>query len=424
MRYLAALLALSSLISAVLAEAPIVNTDATDGVIKDRYIVVYKDDADLKDRNKHEEDVNNRSKGKGKQGIEQVFNITGFNGYAVEIATEDLPLITKDTRVRYLEKATTVKIVLPSLPTPGSIDTSKFRNSRISKRALTSAFGYNWGDVRISHRTKAAFAASTSYVYDTTAGSGTWIYVVDTGINIGHQEFTNRASWGANFIAGSPNTDQNGHGTHVAGTAAGTFVGVAKLANLVAVKVLDSTGSGPTSGVISGLQWAANNAIANRRTTKSVINMSVGGPLSTAMNQMVAAATTAGLTVVVAAGNSAVNANTQSPASAPSAITVAASDSTDKFATFSNFGTIVDIIAPGVSIFSSYNTCATCYATLSGTSMATPHVSGLVAYFMAKDGVTGPSQSLSKLLQWASTGLITSVPAGTPNKLAYNGDGL
>ncbi|KAK3393930.1 peptidase S8/S53 domain-containing protein [Podospora didyma] len=426
MKYLViTLLGLSSLAGVVLADAPIVNAEAKEGVVPDQYIVVYKDNAKLSasDRKKHEDDITRLSKNKKKAGISQSFNITGFQGYNVEIDQADLAAITKFDAISYLEKVTIVQTVLPSLPTPGSIDTSKYNSATLGKRALVSAYGYNWGDIRISHKTKAAFLASTSYIYDNTAGVGTWIYVVDTGVLINHQEVVGRATWGANFIAGSPNTDQHGHGTHVAGTAAGRYVGVANRANIVAVKVLDATGRGPTTGVISGLQWAANNAIANGRATKSVVNMSLGGPLSSAMNQMVQAVTNAGVTVVVAAGNDAKSATLYSPASAPSAITVGASDKTDKWAYFSNFGSPVDIIAPGVGILSSYFTSPTSYVYMDGTSQATPHVAGLVAYFMAKDGVRGPVQSLTKLKQWASSNLISSVPAGTVNTLAYNGDG-
>lgn len=225
-----------------------------------------------------------------------------------------------------------------------------------------------WGLGRISHRTPSY----SDYYWDSTGGQNVrvCVYVVDSGIQTSHTEFEGRAVWGANLVTGSPDVDENGHGTHVAGTVGGKTFGVARKAKLVAVKVLKADGSGSYSGIIAGIQWAVSNATAQGIAKKSVINMSVGGPFSVALNAAVKQATDVGMTFVVAAGNSDVDATAFSPASAPSAITVGASDGADQRAWFSNYGLSVDIFAPGVTILSSVigsSNIGTAYYT--GTSM-------------------------------------------------------
>lgn len=176
----------------------------------------------------------------------------------------------------------------------------------------------------------------------------------DTGIYTSHPDFGGRASFGANF-ADNSNTDGNGHGTHVAGTTGSNTYGVAKKTNLIAVKVLGSDGSGTNSGVISGINWAANDVRSKGRSGKAVANMSLGGSFSQATNNAVAAATSAGLFMAVAAGNDGADASGSSPASEPSACTVGAIDNTKTEASFSNYGSIVDIFAPGVNVLSTWN---------------------------------------------------------------------
>jgi subtilisin family serine protease len=189
-------------------------------------------------------------------------------------------------------------------------------------RAYTTQLHAPWGLARISHRsTNNGGAFDSGYYYDSTAGAGVHVYVVDTGIRTSHSEFSGgRAIWGANFVSGSPNTDEFGHGTHVAGTIGGKTYGVAKACKVYAVKVFDKNGSGTMAGVIQGLQWAVNNAKARGVAKKAVVNMSLSGSYTAAVNDAVKAATDAGLTVVVAAGNFNDDASLYSPASAPSAI--------------------------------------------------------------------------------------------------------
>lgn len=246
--------------------------------------------------------------------------------------------------------------------------------------------------------------------------------MVDTGIRITHSEFGGRALWGANFISGSANTDENGHGTHVSGTIAGKTYGVAKSATVVAVKVLDATGSGTMSGLILGINWAVSNAKAKGINKKSVINMSVGGSYTASVNAAVKAATDAGMTVVVAAGNNDDDASFYSPSSAPSAITVGALEATNTRGWFSNYGSFVDIFAPGVGILSSYYTSDTATRYLAGTSMASPHVAGLAAYFIAKEGLSGSAVS-NRILSAAVAGVVAD-PQGSWNRAAYNGLGF
>ncbi|KAH9485655.1 Alkaline serine protease [Psilocybe cubensis] len=278
-----------------------------------------------------------------------------------------------------------------------------------------------WGLQRISQDAKLSSTSTTAltytYKYDSTAGAGVDIYVVDTGIYTAHSDFGGRARWGASFN-NLGNSDGNGHGTHCAGTAGGTRYGVAKAANLIAVKVLSDSGSGATSGIVSGLNWVLTQARASGRP--SVVSMSLGGSASTALDNAVTSLTAAGVHVVVAAGNSNTNAANTSPARAPSAITVGASTIGDVRSSFSNYGAVVDIFAPGTGITSTWIGSTTATNNISGTSMATPHVAGLVAYLIAKDGNVSPAAMATKLQSLAVKGVLTSIPSGTVNSLANN----
>lgn len=259
----------------------------------------------------------------------------------------------------------------------------------------------------------------STYYYDTQAGQGIDVYVIDTGVLTTHSQFGGRATWGANF-ADSSNTDGNGHGTHCAGTVAGSTYGVAKKANIIAVKVLRADGSGTNSGVISGIQWASNTARSKGKSSKSVASMSLGGGKSSAVNSAVAAAVNTGMTFVVAAGNDNANAANYSPASEPSAITVGATTSSNARSSFSNYGSSVDIFAPGSSILSAWIGSNTATNTISGTSMACPHVAGLAAYLMGVEGLSGSSAVTARIKSLGLTNRLSSVGTGSPNLLAYN----
>lgn len=263
-----------------------------------------------------------------------------------------------------------------------------------------------------------------TYIFDDSAGENITAYVVDTGIKITHTEFEGRATFGANFV-NSVDDDENGHGSHVAGTIGGATFGVAKKVNLVAVKVLDADGGGSNSGVLKGMQFVIDDAEEKGITGKAVMNMSLGGTFSTAINRAVQALFNAGIVPVVAAGNEDQDTANTSPGSAPNAITVGAIDgTTDERASFSNFGSGVDIYAPGVNVKSVGIDSNTATAILSGTSMASPHVAGLAAYLMAFQDVTSPQKvvDLIKSLATQTGASVKNNVADTTSLIANNGN--
>jgi subtilisin family serine protease len=277
-----------------------------------------------------------------------------------------------------------------------------------------------WGLDRIDQHN---LPLSASYTYDAT-GAGVTAYIIDTGILFAHSEFGGRASTGVDEItAGGTAADCNGHGTHVSGTVGGATYGVAKDVKLVAVRVLDCGGSGPNSGVIAGVDWVTADHRAHPGSL-AVANMSLGGGASTTLDQAIANSVAAGVTYGVAAGNGnflgiAQNACNYSPSRAPSAITVSATDASDTKASWANYGTCVDIFAPGVSITSSWYTGGT--NTISGTSMATPHVVGAAALYLQANPTATPAQVASALTTNATLDVVKSGGSGSPNRLLYTG---
>jgi subtilisin family serine protease len=269
-----------------------------------------------------------------------------------------------------------------------------------------------WGIDRID---QTGLPLSSSYTYAST-GSGVQIYVVDTGIRASHSEFTGRVSAGYSAISDANGTeDCNGHGTHVSSIAAGTNFGVAKAATLIPVRVLGCDGSGSISGVIAGLDWIAGQYVDG---TPAVVNMSLGGGASSSLDAAVNSLINRGITVVAAAGNSKVDACTSSPARVAGAITVAATTNTDTFASYSNFGSCVDLAAPGSAINGAWITGDSATAVLSGTSMAAPHVAGVAAVLLAS-GLQQPNIVSLALTDSATKDAVSSMPAGTVNSLLY-----
>lgn len=268
-----------------------------------------------------------------------------------------------------------------------------------------------WGLDRIDQRD---LPLSSSYTYNAT-GAGVRSYILDTGILPGHVEFTGRLATGFTAITdGRGTSDCNGHGTHVAGTVGGTVYGVAKGTTLVPVRVLNCQGSGTTSGVIAGVDWVANNHVK-----PAVANMSLGGGASSTLDAAVANAVNLGVTFVVAAGNSNANACNYSPARTASAITVGATTSSDARASYSNFGSCLDIFAPGSSITSAWYTSNTALNTISGTSMASPHVAGAAALYLEGAPGATPATVANALISNSTANKVTSAGSGSPNRLLY-----
>lgn len=299
-----------------------------------------------------------------------------------------------------------------------------------------------WGLDRVD---QTALPLDGLYRYPDNGGQGVNVYIIDTGITSAHTEFTGRIGNGQNFAPNSDGllggllggvlpislpslgglfgskidpqntTDCNGHGTHVSGTAAGTVYGVAKKATIHPVRVLGCSGSGATSGVIAGIDWVAAN-----RVLPAVANMSLGGSDSATLDDAVNSAIAQGVTFVVAAGNDNADACSGSPNKVPAAITVGATTNADSRDTsYSNYGSCVDLFAPGTNITSAWDTSSTATNTISGTSMATPHVTGAVALLLGADPGLTPAQATDELLANATLGVLSNVGSGSPNALLY-----
>lgn len=308
-----------------------------------------------------------------------------LKGFAVRANAGQLRALRADPRVRLVEPNARVSKTVTQSPTP------------------------SWGLDRID---QANLPLNNSYTYANT-GAGVHAYIIDTGIRATHNEFTGRIGNGFTAVNdGNGTNDCDGHGTHVAGTVGGSTYGVAKGVTLHPVRVLDCSGSGTWAGVISGINWVAAN-----RVLPAVANMSLGGGLNSSVNTATANLVSAGVFTAVASGNSTANACNYSPASTPTATTVNSSTSTDGRSSFSNYGTCTDIFAPGSSIVSAYNTSNSASATLSGTSMASPHVAGAGALYLAANASHTPAQVDAALKTNAVANAITSPGTGSPNLL-------
>ncbi|WP_338701704.1 S8 family serine peptidase [Streptomyces sp. Q6] len=268
----------------------------------------------------------------------------------------------------------------------------------------------SWGLDRID---QADTAGDNAYTYPDSAGEGATAYVIDTGVRVSHKDFGGRASYGFDAVDNDDSADDgNGHGTHVAGTIAGEAHGVAKKAKIVAVRVLDNEGSGTTEQVVAGIDW-----VTEHHQGPSVANMSLGGGVDEALDAAVQKSIASGVTYAVAAGNESSDAAQSSPARVPEAITVASSTKDDEQSDFSNYGSVVDLYAPGSDITSDWNTGDDATNTISGTSMATPHVVGAAAVYLAGHPDAAPADVAKALTDGATPDAITNASEGTANKL-------
>ncbi|HVF57307.1 MAG TPA: S8 family peptidase [Pyrinomonadaceae bacterium] len=309
-----------------------------------------------------------------------------LNGYAARMSKEAALALSQDPRVAFVEEDGVME-------------------------ANTTQSGATWGLDRIDQRNRPL---NGTYVYNWT-GSGVRAYVIDTGIRTTHTQFGGRAAVSFDAFGGN-GQDCNGHGTHVAGTIGGSTYGVAKSVSLRAVRVLDCNGSGSTSGVIAGVDWVRANHVK-----PAVANMSLGGGASSALDTAVQNAINAGVTFAIAAGNNnGLNACNYSPARVGAAITVGSSTSSDARSSFSNIGTCVDLFAPGSSITSSWASSDTATNTISGTSMATPHVAGVAALYLQSNPGATPATVRNAIVNGSTTNVLTGIGTGSPNRLLYS----
>ncbi|OCK75341.1 serine protease [Lepidopterella palustris CBS 459.81] len=409
--------------------------------IPNSYMVVFKKHVKHADTSKHHDWVQNIHLSSQKErtelrkrsqfpittevfeGLKHTYNIAGgLLGYSGHFDDETIEQIRRHPDVEYIEK-------------DSEVHTMKDDEFEIEKNAP-------WGLARISHRPSLSFGTWNKYLYSAGGGEGVDVYVIDTGTNVNHVDFEGRATWGKTIPANDADEDGNGHGTHCSGTVAGKKYGVAKKANIYAVKVLRSNGSGTMSDVVKGVEYAAESHSKKVEAAKkgkgkkgfkgSAANMSLGGGKSTVLDLAVNAAVDAGIHFAVAAGNDNADSCNYSPAAAENAITVGASTLLDERAYFSNFGKCNDIFAPGLNILSTWIGSEHATNTISGTSMASPHIAGLLAYLLsfqppmdsayAVADIT-PKKLKANLISIATEGALSDVPSNTKNILAWNGGG-
>jgi subtilisin family serine protease len=308
-----------------------------------------------------------------------------LNGFAASLPDAALENLQRNPTVSFIEPDTVVTISGSQSPATWGID-------RVDQRDLP---------------------LDNSYTFNTT-GAGVHAYIIDTGLHYSHAEFSGRASFGYDSLGGN-GSDCHGHGTHVGSTVGGETYGVAKDVNLYAVRVLNCSGSGSTSGVIAGVDWVTAN-----HNSPAVANMSLGGSASTSLDSALRNSIAAGVTYAVAAGNNNRSACNYSPARVDEALTVGSTTSSDARSSFSNYGSCVDIFAPGSSITSAWYTSDTATNTISGTSMASPHTAGVAALYLEANPSASPSQVFSAIVDGATSGRLSSIGSGSPNLLLYS----
>ncbi|KZN29875.1 alkaline serine protease [Pseudoalteromonas luteoviolacea S2607] len=387
---------LAGMSGSCLAQAQMMSVDQSKA-IEDQYIVVFKTPTVLNAANSAAISSYATSQAQAlttQHNVQVTKSFNGvLNGVVVNASKQKVQELLSNPSIDYIEQDQIVTI------TP-MVDASADQGNAI------------WGLDRVDQRD---LPLNSNYHYDYD-GSGVTAYVIDTGVRISHAEFGGRASHGYDFVDNdADSSDCNGHGTHVAGTIGGGAYGVAKNVNVVGVRVLGCTGSGSYSGVISGINWVKDNA-----SGPSVANMSLGGGVSQAVDDAVNTAVASGVTFVVAAGNDNSNACNYSPARAADAVTVGSTTSSDARSSFSNYGNCLDIYAPGSSIKSAWYNSDSATNTISGTSMAAPHVAGVVALYLDENPSLTPSQIDSLLSSRSSKDKVSDAKSGSPNELVFS----
>jgi len=361
-------------------EAPLLSVAPTQGPLQDRYVVVFRQSVQDPDALTEESRRGLGAEVRYRYGA-------ALKGFAGTLSPQALEAIRRNPNVAFVEA-------------DGIVTTT-----------TTTQLGATWGLDRIDQRN---LPLNTQYSYNAD-GAGVHASIIDTGILTTHDEFGVRASHGYDAVDGSlPAADCHGHGTHVAGTVGGSLYGVAKAVSLVAVRVLDCSGNGTTAGVIAGVDWVTANAIK-----PAVANMSLGGGASSSLDLAVSNSIVAGITYAIAAGNSNLNACNYSPARVATAITVGSTTSTDARSSFSNFGSCVDLFAPGSGITSAWYTSNAATNTISGTSMASPHVAG-VAALVLQAGDAAPATVRDAIVTNGTPNVVTNPGTGSPNVLLYS----
>ncbi|MGW0435500.1 S8 family peptidase [Micromonospora sp. NPDC003197] len=368
-------------------EGQILNVGGSTAVT-DSYIVVLKDGGLTADKvDSAAQTLAGRHGGRVARTYQHA--LRGFEAHLTESAARRL---AADPSVQYVQQNHTVSIDGTQTPTP------------------------SWGLDRIDQR---PLPLNNSFAYP-NQGWDVRAYIIDTGIRFSHSDFGGRASSGFDAIDGGSADDGQGHGTHVAATVGGSTYGVAKSVKLIGVRVLDNTGNGTYAQVIAGIDWVTGDHDPGE---PAVANMSLGGDFFQSLNDAVSASIADGVTFVVSAGNEyGSNACAKSPASTPDAITVGATTSNDSRANYSNVGSCLDIFAPGSLITSAWNSSDSATATISGTSMASPHVTGTAALILSKNPTYTPAQVRNKLVNDATSNAVVDAGYESPNKLLYVGD--
>jgi subtilisin family serine protease len=384
--------------------APLLRADSPT-VIPGSYIVVLKDTVSRLERNAHVLALKDNN-------VKVDYEYDSLNGFAAHFNEDTLKAQLAHPFVKYIEADQVASISTQEVP-------------QAPLAAITQS-GATWGISRVWQKNVTS-PVPGNYVYPENAGDGVDVFVIDTGILVSHLDFGGRATSAFNNINGETSSDLNGHGTHCAGTVGGNTYGVAKKVRLYSVKVLNAQGSGSFAGVIAGVEYVTNNRNITRPT---VASMSLGGGATPSLDEAIVKSIASGVTYAIAAGNNNGNACSYSPARVPEAVTVGATawnvgGVPDSRATYSNFGTCVDIFAPGTSITSDWIGSNTAVNTISGTSMATPHVAGVIATYLSTNPVGAtPASTKAWLIAQATPGIVSNPGTGSPNLLLYQNPAL